>query len=149
MPSKYSFFAGSAVISAIRSSLSGITSIRARRLNVCGSTRSAVPAQLLLITITSRCPSGAAGAAVGAASAPARATANANHLRCLMSPPPLGAVAPPVASGFPRSRAAEKPVEVPATRPSSFRARGQRSPASGEPIPATVAQGFGRSPVET
>ncbi len=43
---------GSLWISAMRSSLSGIVLIRARRLNVCASTMSAVPSQLLPTNIT-------------------------------------------------------------------------------------------------
>ena len=76
------FSAGSASISAIRSSRSGMTLIRARRRKVCGSTRSAVPAQLLLTTMTSRWPAGAAAdAAAGAATMTARKTTAAAHLR--------------------------------------------------------------------
>ena len=131
--SKYSFLGGSAVISAIRSSLSGITSIRASRLNVCGSTRSAVPAQLLLITITSRCPAGAAGAAIGAPSAPARAAPNANHQRCLMSPPPLSAGAPPPSpSAFPRRPRLKSPFTRRSPRPAC---RVRPKPADGRPLP--------------
>ena len=61
---------GSALISAIRARLSGMTLMRLSRLNVCGSTRSAVPAQLLLTTSTSRVPlSGAADVVAGARAA--------------------------------------------------------------------------------
>src|SRR5829696_1240231 len=56
------FAEGSCWISAIRLALSGMTLTRASRLNVCGSTRSAVPAQLLETTSTSRWALGAARA---------------------------------------------------------------------------------------
>ena len=70
MLSKKNFAVGSALISAIRARLSGMTLMRLSRLNVCGSTRSAVPAQLLLTTSTSRVPlPGAADVVAGARAA--------------------------------------------------------------------------------
>src|SRR5829696_7652023 len=74
MPSKTAFHPGLASISARRASRSGTTLIRASRRKLCGSTRSAVPAQLLLTTRTSRMPV-AAGAAAGAAANRAQARA--------------------------------------------------------------------------
>src|SRR3954447_22805214 len=62
------------MISAIRSSRSGTTLIRVSRLNVWGSIRSAVPAQLLLTVRTSRV-AGRVAAWAGDAARAARASA--------------------------------------------------------------------------
>jgi hypothetical protein len=69
MPSKANERAGSARISAIRRALSGTTFRRLTRWNVPRSMTSAVPAQLLLTTRTSRSLASAAGGTRSAAAA--------------------------------------------------------------------------------
>ena len=79
MLSKKSLAVGSASISATRFARSGITLTRFSRLKVCGSTRSALPAQLLLTTSTSRVPCRLAAMADGAnATTPTITSSTAN-----------------------------------------------------------------------